>query len=231
MKYLIGIPYVNRPDLLKLAVNSIKTYWPHAIIIDNSDRQDLHGEKDLPSDIPVYKPSVPLTFSQSMNLLQHVALERQCEVVMFMHNDAEANEETPEKLLTLLEQLIQCEDRKWGAVFTNYDTLAAFHMQALTAVGKWDTILPQYYADNDYYRRIRLAGYEIINTELAVTHHNVSSTIKSDPARLYINGITFPLYKRYYEKKWGGEPGKETFSTPFNGNAGKSRKDTVYPMT
>jgi hypothetical protein len=217
MKYLIGIPYVNRPDLLKLAVNSIQLFWPHAIIVDNSDNMDLRTNNDWPRDILIYEPSVPLTFSQSMNLLQRLALEQECDVVMFMHNDAEAHTGTPEGLLSLLESLLQNSAHKWGAVFTNYDTLAAFNMEAVRDVGRWDIILPQYFADNDYYRRIRLKGYEIVCTDLAVTHHNnASSTIKSDPAKLYMNGITFPLYKRYYARKWGGEPGNEIYTTPFN---------------
>ena len=34
--------------------------------------------------------------------------------------------------------------RPWGAAFTNYDTLAAFNMQAVRETGPWDINLPQY---------------------------------------------------------------------------------------
>lgn len=216
MKYLVGIPYVNHPDLLYLAVNSIKLFWPQTIIIDNSKQRDLRHDKQLPSEIPVYYPPVPLTFSQTMNLLQLIALEQQCQVLMFMHNDAEAHPGTPEAFLAVLQEL-QVSGRKWGMVQTNYDTLAAFSMKAVMNVGIWDTVLPQYFADIDYYRRMQLAGYEFVGTGLGVTHHNNgSSTIKSDSDKMFLHQITCPLYEHYYEAKWGGKIGAERFNTPFN---------------
>src|SRR5262249_22156848 len=109
-------------------------------------------------------------------------------------------------------------EQRWGMVFTHYDTLAAFSMEMTRVVGQWDTTLPQYFADGDYYQRVRCAGYEIINTGLPVTHHNSgSNTFKSDPQRRFLNSVTFPLYERYYAAKWGGLPGHETYSWPFNG--------------
>lgn len=40
--------------------------------------------------------------------------------------------------------------------------------------------------------------------------------IHSDPhLQQYVNDITFPMYERYYEAKWGGRPGEERFITPF----------------
>ncbi|MDT7604355.1 MAG: hypothetical protein QOF61_2352, partial [Acidobacteriota bacterium] len=35
MKYIHGIPYVNRPDLLALAVESVRPLWANTVIIDN----------------------------------------------------------------------------------------------------------------------------------------------------------------------------------------------------
>jgi predicted O-methyltransferase YrrM len=134
-----------------------------------------------------------------------------------MHNDAEAGAGTPERLLICIEEAIAAEQR-WGAFFTAYDAFAAFNMAMVCEVGQWDTTLPQYFADIDYYRRVRLAGYEIIDTGLEVIHHNnASSTLKSDPRLRLLNGITFPLYERYYSAKWGGLPGGEAYDRPFNG--------------
>jgi hypothetical protein len=135
---------------------------------------------------------------------------------MFMHTDAEAHPGTPEKLVKAIETALSA-NRHWGAFFTHYDTLAAFSMEAVNAVGPWDITLPQYFADNDYYRRLRLAGYEIIDTGLGVTHHcGASATIKSDRRRAVMNSATFNLYGEYYRRKWGGTPDKETFTKPFN---------------
>jgi len=134
-----------------------------------------------------------------------------------MHNDAEAAVGTPERLLAIVEEAVTSKQR-WGVVFTHYDTLAAFSMEMVRVVGQWDTTLPQYFADEDYYLRVRLAGYELINTGLPMIHHtNGSSTLKSDPRRRCLNSVTFPLYERYYTDKWGGLPRSETYDWPFNG--------------
>jgi predicted O-methyltransferase YrrM len=136
-----------------------------------------------------------------------------------MHNDAEAGEGTPERLLAAVTEAHEA-GRAWGVAFTNYDTLAAFNAEALGCAGPWDATLPQYFADNDYYRRLRLCGYEAIDTGLPVAHHNgASSTVKSDPWRGHHNGVTFPIYGSYYAAKWGGPPGGESFDWPFDGAA------------
>lgn len=215
MRYLLGIPFVNREDLLSLAVGSVRAMWPHTLIVDNSE--DGLSAADWP--VRIIRPHVPLTFTQSMNLLQREADARGCDAVLFMHNDGEAAPGTPEKLLAALEAAHESR-RPWGVAFTHYDTLAAFNAEAVACVGPWDTTLPQYFADNDYYRRLRLHGYEVLETGLPVAHHNnASSTVKSDPFRGHHNGVTFGLYGGYYEQKWGGPPGGERFDWPFDGAA------------
>lgn len=218
MQYMLGIPFVNRPDLLKLALQSVELLWPHALIIDNSDS----GLDPTMWPVPIVRPPVPLAFSQTMNLLQRLAAERSCDVSFFMHNDAEAGADTPARLLAMVEEAFASAQR-WGVAFTHYDTLAAFNMAMVRIVGPWDTVLPQYFADTDYYLRVRLAGYELLNTGLQMTHHNnASSTLKSDPQRQFLNSVTFPLYERYYTTKWGGLPGSETYDWPFNGRLAMS---------
>lgn len=216
MKYLVGIGYVNRDDLLNKAVASIQPFWSKTIIIDNSNHKELRQRELFASDVRTYEPPVPLTLSQTMNLMYRFGAEQGCDVIMFMHNDAEAEVETAEKFLLAIEKL-QDEGRKWGVAFTNYHTLVAFNMDAVKVTGPWDIILPHYFSDCDYYRRLHLAGYEHIYTNLPVIHHNNgSSTIKSDVQLEQIHSKTFPLYSLYYRKKWGGLPGRERFNIPFD---------------
>lgn len=213
LEHFFGIPYVNRPDLLDRAVNSIREFWTETFIIDNSES----GLEPARWPVKVIRPPAPLTFSQTMNLLQDLAFENGCSYFLSMHNDAEADPGTPDRLFALIDQLAS-ERRCWGVVFTNYDALAAFSTPMTRLVGRWDTTLPQYFADNDYYRRVRLHGYETIATDFQVAHHNnASSTIKSDPQLGYINGITLGLYREYYSAKWGGPPGGERYDWEFNG--------------
>ena len=107
------------------------------------------------------------------------------------------------------------QKKKWGAIFTAYDALAAFNTEAMRDIGGWDPLLPWYFADNNTYRKLRLAGYELIESNLPVKHEP-SQTLKSDEYLAFVNSLTFPFYERLYTKMWGGPPGKELFPTPFN---------------
>ncbi|MCY9512562.1 glycosyltransferase family 2 protein [Paenibacillus apiarius] len=214
MRYIVGIPYVNRKDLLYRAIDSIRPYWGNTFVLDNSAERELKHDTGLSRSVTVYEPPVPLTFTQSMNWFQRVAAEREADAVFYMHNDAEAHPGTPEAFLGVLEDLMS-SGRKWGLALTNFDALAAYNMEAVRAAGPWDTIFSSYFADIDYHRRLRLAGYDEVFTGLPVEHHG-SSTRKSDSRFNFIVDTTWPLYERYYELKWGGKMAQETYLTPFN---------------
>lgn len=201
MKYLVGIGYKNRLDLLERAVNSIKPYWSHTIIVDNSEGRDLRQAHSISSKVTIYEPPVPLTFPQKFNYLLERAQETSCDALIWMHADAEPEEGVPESLLQLIED-INLEEIKWGVIFTNYDALCAINVETAKDVGGFDTVFSMYFSDNDYYWRLHRAGYKMIQTDLPVIHHG-SSTIKSDSYFQYITHVTFPLYESYYLNKWG----------------------------
>jgi hypothetical protein len=131
---------------------------------------------------------------------------------IFMHNDVIIPEGACEKLLDFVRDLDQ-QTKRWGVVFTNYDSLAAFNPQAYLDIGPWDRLL-WYYGDNDFYRRLKLAGWTHHQAPIEVGHLG-SQTIRSDPYLNHINAVTFPLHGAYYRAKWGGDPGEETFVHPF----------------
>jgi hypothetical protein len=215
-KMLLGIGYVNRADLLYQAVNSVDCLWENTVVIDNSQDGHLRDDGYLNNCVTVYTPPIPLTFTQTMNLLHRMAAEYNCDAVLYMHNDAEAEAGTPNGLVKMINQL-QENGVRWGAVLTNWNTLAAYNMAAVREVGPWDTVFPHYLADHDYYRRLRLAGYAIIETGLPVYHHNGGgSTLKADAHLNEMNNLTFYLYEQYYQAKWGGGAGGEQYGLLFN---------------
>lgn len=208
--YCAWIPYVNRPDLLKKAVDSVAEYGNNLTIIDNSPA----GDRGVRGIWKVYQPCVPLSCSQTFNLIMKATKTYGAKMCVWMHNDAEAEPGTALKLVEFARQLI-ADKKKWGTVFTSYDALAVLNVELLDVIGEWDVVLPQYYTDNDFYRRMRLAGYESFESHLPVKHEP-SQTLKSDPYRQVLNSVTFPLYGFYYEQKWGGRPGEEKYLTAFN---------------
>lgn len=217
MQFIHGIPVVNRPDLLELAVRSVEALWPHTFILDNSMDGWIGGSQKWP--VKVVRPSVPLSVAQSMIFLHRLAREAGAEVFFFQHNDAEAPAGAAARFLEVVTGLWKREEN-WAAALTFYDTLAAFRVAAVDDVGPWDTAFPQpnYHIDNDWFHRARLKGYRIVQTGIPITHHNgASSTLKGSEDRRRVNRLTFPMNKEYYRSKWGGLPGKEVYLEPWNG--------------
>lgn len=132
--WVLGIPYVNRADLLRKAVYSVSTLWPGTVIFDNSPEGKIITDA-VPWPVKVIRPSVvSLTLAQTIGALFHEAKRAEAEVALFMHNDAEAEPGTAEKLVEMVGSLLR-RKVKWGAVFTHYDTLIAFNMKAVAAIG------------------------------------------------------------------------------------------------
>jgi hypothetical protein len=207
------IPVVNRFDLLENAIANCIDLHEDLTIIDNSPGSG-GIVKDDPSEIKIFRPPVPFTFAQSMNWMLHDARDRGKAFCVYMHSDSLV---PPGACLALLDygRQIVASGRSWGLLWTFYDIMAAYNPQMLDVIGEWDTNFPDYFGDNDWTHRINLASYECINTGIKVGHVG-SQTINSDPLLKHITSIKFPLYRQYYEQKWGGIPGKETFVSPFD---------------
>ena len=79
MKTLLCIPYVNRLDMLQTAISSIADIRDDVdlVVINNSDATLL---EETVYGAAVVTPSVPLTFTQTMNLM--IDLARPYDVLM-----------------------------------------------------------------------------------------------------------------------------------------------------
>jgi hypothetical protein len=206
MRIPLFIPFLNRPDLLAKAVESTRgSKLVDVTIIDNSDIVIADA----------YYPPVSLTFSQSQNWMRRIARKRGAEFYFWIHSDAETSPEDLEKLANMA----RTETRNWGVIFTYYDTLCAYKTEAMEAIGGYDTNFRDYFSDNDVYRRLKLAGYELLESHIQ-TKHVGSQTLNSDPRMQFIHhNHHFPQARELYKLKWGGEPGKEKFTVPYNGMA------------
>lgn len=87
-------------------------------------------------------------------------------------------------------------------------------------VGGFDEMFwPAYFEDNDYHRRLRLQGLDIVGINEATFDHIGSATVKTfTPEQQRVQNERFRRNQFYYQLKWGGLPGHEIYSEPFNGN-------------
>src|SRR5690606_38983147 len=72
------------------------------------------------------------------------------------------------------------------------------------------------FEDCDYNVRARLAGLESAHLDTTQLVHLGSANIHSVPGLMQQNRDTFRANRDYYIKKWGGEPGQEVYTSPFN---------------
>jgi GT2 family glycosyltransferase len=84
-----------------------------------------------------------------------------------------------------------------------------------------ENFYPAYYEDIDHFRRIALSGAKAVDAPGFKCVHGEapswgSTTVNSNPEFQRKNGVTFGNLRDYYVRKWGGEPGKETFGRPFD---------------
>lgn len=89
---------------------------------------------------------------------------------------------------------------------------------------KWfqfdEGFIPAYHEDNDYHRRLILAGFgeKIFSVPVPYLHYGSATCTRSAEVRAAW-GERFKGSQAYYREKWGGMPHKETYVTPFNTQA------------
>lgn len=206
----VFIPFVNRLDLLRLAVLSVPRRLTTEPIVINNSGAELSDA--VWGQCGVITPSIPLTFSQTQNLM--LEMSQSHPFYFFMHSDAEDDE----GILDRLREMAMQQREKWGAIFTAYDALACYNTAAMNAIGGWDVNIPWYRSECDLYRRLRLAGYPTLESHLRVKHEP-SQTLNADPAIKARVDEENKTARLYYIQKWGGDNGKEKYEVSFNGEA------------
>lgn len=87
---------------------------------------------------------------------------------------------------------------------------------AIETIGMFDEqFMPIYYEDMDYDYRLDISGFDKVVVETTLAHSG-SATINASSALHKQNDVTLEANKAYYVAKWGGEPGRERFTQPFN---------------
>lgn len=79
-----------------------------------------------------------------------------------------------------------------------------------------EQFIPAYFEDNDYHRRLELAGFgdRIFSVSLPYLHYG-SGTLQHNEGLRKDWGPKFDACRQYYARKWGGLPHQETYQVPF----------------
>lgn len=217
---VLGVPVLNRPDLLARMIASIDVPVERIIVIDNSIAGITQGI-EFPANTQVVHIGHNLGVAASWNLIVKASPTAGWWCVV--NSDVEFTAGDLDRLTVQIESAPR--------IFAFLATLTAFGLtpEVHEAVGWFDeNYVPAYGEDNDFVRRCSLAG--IAQLALPTAHrHDPSSTIASDLLAFSENGKTFAANMSYHRDKWGGAPGGEAYNTPFD--AGGDVRDWRLPLS
>jgi GT2 family glycosyltransferase len=205
-KFLIAIPTINRADLLNEALEKyFEDFQDTEIVIcDNGNQEILTRENKM----VVYRPEKNLGVSGSWNMLMDYAEKVNATHVLMLNDDIYLGKKELDikALINLWKPDFFCTELNWCAFVLS--------LECYKKTGPFDeNFFPAYFEDNDYFYRMVLNGSNVsFNAILNPLVYRNSMTIAKEP---HLNN-GFEKNRQYYITKWGGEPGKEMYSTPFN---------------
>jgi hypothetical protein len=209
---ILGIPTLNRYDLLEGLIASAErgTVRPTEYLIIDNGGTYTPSDSAYVSKIFVQRSGRNIGVAASWNRILRRAHSRG-EPVVISNDDIVLGEHVFEEMVGLL--------HAGGFGLINGYGWALFGQtpRCTEIVGYYDeNFYPAYYEDCDYDRRLKLAGVRRRDTE------NKSEHVGWATSRALGLGSEHDAWLRqnldYFYKKWGGVPGSEIFTEPFNGS-------------
>lgn len=239
----IVIPYVNCEEYLTGAIGSIKTMYDFCLVlIDNGSRRqlsDIISLSTLPDDTVMIKHSKNMGVAAAWNEgIRRCFLEESIDAVVVLNNDIILH---PEAIDLLVDELAkgkfpvvtgtdvakkcsQPQDiftirRPEIAYVKDEPEFSCFVIsrEGYENIGDFDEkFYPAYFEDNDYHYRARLKKERLVKLNTALYYHFGSRSIRENADLDSVVNTFYLQNKRYFEQKWGGEPGHEKYKAPFN---------------
>lgn len=204
IKSVIGIPTINRADLLEEAIEIYSKNWKRNIYVIDNGNQNI----PLRPNVKVLKQPYNLGVSGSWNLLTRTLFGLGYSHVCLLNDDV-----IWKKTQDQVDEFIENNPTDF---YVGTGTWCNFVLPRKTwnIVGEFDeSFYPAYFEDNDYCYRIRMAGLQRINSEFFNPEvYRNSQTIAKDKSL----NKNFDRNKELFKEKWGGYPLEETFITPYN---------------
>ena len=209
MSFAIGIPTLNRADLLlptliKYVTEDFKNIEIH--IIDNG-KQDLSFLNIIPN-VFLYEEDKNIGVAASWNKLCRTIFEKNSHALI-LNDDVYLgyNTETVNKVIEKYEYSLVQFYVSWSVILISkymYDY-----------IGDFDEIFyPAYYEDSDYLYRMKLKGIrQDVEAELNPQTVRISMTQERDPELV---NASMQINRLRYIEKWGNSPLLEIFLTPYN---------------
>lgn len=209
MSFAIGIPTLNRSDLLlptliKYVTEDFKDIEIH--IIDNG-KQDLSFLNIIPN-VFLYEEDKNIGVAASWNKLCRTIFEKHSHALI-LNDDVYLgyNTDTVNSVIQKYEYSLVQSFVSWSVILISkymYDYIGDFD----------EVFYPAYYEDSDYLYRMKLKGIrQDVEAELNPLTVRISMTQERDPELV---NASMQINRLRYIEKWGNSPLLETFLTPYN---------------
>lgn len=216
---VLGAPVLNRVDLLMRMLCSVDVDVGRVLVINNgmgmTGLQPLLRHRNSERTIVWRPPYTGMGYGGAINFT--IMQNADAPWWLWASNDVEFH---PGHLESVARRM---DEATGPRIVTGGFTWAAVNAELIDVVGLVDewSFFPIYFDDNDYHYRCQLAGVEWIEDwATGSTHgdsqHGASLTIRSDVSAEMANHRSFVQNSRAYIDKWGGPPGHETFTSPWN---------------
>ncbi len=206
--FAIGIPTINRADLLIPTLARYKQDFPGTLIfvVDNG----CQSFPILNEFVTIYPTPTNVGVAASWNFLAQQAFLLHDLPFLWLLNDDVYSGKKENQILDLF------NFNEGEQFFCSPGSLSSFIIgrDLFKKIGPFDEqFFPAYFEDNDYLYRMKLAGCnKRVTSWLSCEEYRNSSSIEKDPSL----NRRFDTNKQYYLAKWGGLPEYEKFKTPFN---------------
>jgi len=206
-KLLVGIPTINRADLLNEALaHYFEDFANTEIVICDNGNQDIITRENM---FVIYRPPQNLGVAGSWNMIMDYA-DRLGFTHVLMLNDDIMLGRTGYEINLLIEKNLEVP------FINSYQNWCSFilRVDAWKQVGGFETeFFPAYFEDNSFCYKMRLQNMERIHTfELNPLVYRNSMTIAKEPA---LNN-NFMRNRQAYIDMWGGLPNEEKYTTKYN---------------
>lgn len=208
IKVGLGIPTINRLDLLQEALEVYRALWFNnsVYILDN-------GHQNIPQaswyNLEISKNNKGVAESWNW-LIQHL-FDDGCTHAVIMNDDI-VFDKSPQTIEEFI-QKISAGFYK-GSRITEDWSVFVIAKSTFELIGPFsDLFYPAYFEDNDYEYRMKLADTLMVTTNFLdpVIFRNSQSIAKNPELN-----VNFMNNAQKYKEKWGGPPRSETFKTPYN---------------
>ena len=238
------IPYLNCEHYVEELVLTLSSKHPLKIFLFNNGSkkgiQETMSDGVMLGDVEYVASPTNVGVAAAWNRgIQHLFSDEKIDKVLVLNNDVLLHREAIKRLVTAMNEnyfpiITGTDVAKKCAVPTDVYTISLpethyyadapefscfmISREGYEMIGDFDTkFYPAYFEDNDYHYRAKLLKQRLVKLNTALYYHYGSRTIKENPDVEDVSNTFYLANERYFVTKWGGLPGEEKYTIPFNG--------------